>query len=215
MDISAIGARAESPVSSLGTKTLGKEDFLNLLLKQLSHQDPLNPMDSTEFTAQLSQFSSLEQLTNINTTLGDVLAYQQSMQNASVASLIGKKVTVEGDSFRLTDEADLRYALLGDAAAVEITVYDSAGRMVWSKDLGPQGAGQQQYSWSGNDLLGNELPPGVYTYEIQAYDGSGNAVASATTGSGVVTEVVFEGGVTYLVLDGTTRVNLSEIKSIG
>ena len=215
MDISTIGAKAESPVSALGTKTLGKEDFLKLLLKQLSHQDPLNPMDSTEFTSQLSQFSSLEQLTNINTTLSNVLAFQQSMQNASVSHLIGKTVQVDGNSLHLNDEAEVPYELLGDASSVEITVYDSAGKPVWSTDLGPQGAGQQQYFWSGNDLLGNELPQGSYTFEIEAYDGSGKTVPSLTRGSGIVTEIVFEEGLTFLVLDGTTRVNLSEIKSIG
>jgi len=71
---------------------LGKDDFLRLFTTQLKAQDPLNPMDSTQFTAQLAQFSSLEQLTNINTQLTSLLQFQSSQQNATATGLIGKQV---------------------------------------------------------------------------------------------------------------------------
>jgi flagellar basal-body rod modification protein FlgD len=76
---------------------LGKDDFLRLFVTQMKYQNPLNPMDNTEFTAQLAQFSSLEQLTNINSQLTDLLSYQNSLHNTLTASFIGKNVKFSGD----------------------------------------------------------------------------------------------------------------------
>lgn len=217
MDISTIGGISSTSTSTSTQEAgaLGKDDFLNLLLKQLSYQDPLNPMDSAEFTAQLSQFSSLEELTNINTTLNDVLSFQQSMQNASVANLIGKTVTVDGNAAFLSEDAEINYELSAQAASVEITIYDGSGRVVSSKNIGSQEAGEQRYTWDGKDSAGNQLPEGSYTFQVDAVDISGNPVQAVTSGAGTVTEVVFEEGLTYIVLDGGIKVNLSDIKSIG
>lgn len=77
------------------TKTMGKEDFLRLFTNQLKYQDPMNPMNSTEFTAQLAQFSSLEQLTNINSGLEQLLSFQSSLNNGMVTGFIGKTVTTQ------------------------------------------------------------------------------------------------------------------------
>jgi flagellar basal-body rod modification protein FlgD len=76
---------------------VSKDDFLNLFVTQMKYQNPLNPMDNTEFTAQLAQFSSLEQLTNINSQLTDLLSYQNSLHNTLTASFIGKNVKFSGD----------------------------------------------------------------------------------------------------------------------
>lgn len=83
--------------SVLPKKDLGKDDFMQLLTTQLRAQDPLKPMDSTEFTAQLAQFSSLEQLSNINTQLKDMTMYQSSLQNTMTSSMIGKRVRLAND----------------------------------------------------------------------------------------------------------------------
>jgi len=94
MEVSGV-SDINSTIQNVNGKTFGKEDFMKILLKQLNYQDPLNPMDSTQFTSQLTQFSSLEQLTNLNTTLENVLAFQQSIQNASITDLIGRRERVE------------------------------------------------------------------------------------------------------------------------
>jgi flagellar basal-body rod modification protein FlgD len=88
-----------STTTASAQETLGKDDFLRLLVAQLKAQDPLNPMEATEFTAQLAQFSSLEQMTNINSTLEELVAAQQAMGNSSLISIIGKLVDVPGNSF--------------------------------------------------------------------------------------------------------------------
>ena len=215
MDISAIGGISDSTPNAIGANAMGKEDFLNLLLQQLSHQDPLNPMDSTEFTVQLAQFSSLEELSNINSTLNDVLSFQESMQNASVAELIGKTVRVEGNTSYLTDRAEFNYELAGDASSVEISIYDTTGRLVRTEDIASQGAGAQRYVWDGKDNNGNPMSEGYYTFEVNAKDLSGTPVPVLSTASGTVEEVVYENGLTFILLNNGTKINLNDIKSIG
>ena len=117
-------ASAQSP--------LGKEDFLQLLVAQLSAQDPLNPMDSREFSAQLAQFSALEQMTNINSTLEELVAAQQAMGNSSLISIIGKLVDIPGNSFEYTqgETTNLTYTLGAEADTTKIEIYNAAGILV-------------------------------------------------------------------------------------
>jgi flagellar basal-body rod modification protein FlgD len=97
MDMTGIASTyttASSTAAPAAKKELGKEDFLQLFTAQLRAQNPLKPMDSTEFTSQMAQFSSLEQLTNINTNLNNLLLFQNSLQNVSATNMIGKRVTL-------------------------------------------------------------------------------------------------------------------------
>jgi flagellar basal-body rod modification protein FlgD len=214
MEVSTIGDISGTLTGGITKNSMGKEDFLKLLLNQLSHQDPLNPMDSTEFTSQLTQFSSLEQLSNIGSTLEDVLSLQQSMNNAQVTSMIGKTVKVEGDSIDLRGLADVNYSLSGDASQVKLSIHDSTGKTVWSKDLGAQISGRQSFIWDGKDLSGNQLPDGTYSFGIEATDINGNPVGAATSSSGVVTGIYFENGLTYLVMNAGSMVNLNQVQLI-
>jgi len=213
MDIAGIG-NINNAVQQVNGKTFDKEDFMKILLKQLNYQDPLNPMDSTQFTSQLTQFSSLEQLTNLNTTLEDVLAYQQSIQNASITDLIGRAVRVEGDSTYLNNTADINYELSKDAASVKISIYDKAGRLVATKEAGPQPAGNNTFVWDGTDSSGVQMPADDYTFEVKAKDVSGAVVDAVTNSFGTVTGINFEDGLSYIVLDDGRNITLSEIKSI-
>ena len=99
MDMTGIASTYSSSggATTAPKKELGKNDFLLLFTTQLRAQDPLKPMDSTEFTSQMAQFSSLEQLTNINTNLNNLLLFQNSLQNVSATSMIGKRVTLSND----------------------------------------------------------------------------------------------------------------------
>jgi len=197
-----------------GKQMLGQEDFMQLLLQELSYQDPLNPMDSKEFTVQLTQFSSLEGINDINGSLGDLLAFQQSMQNTTVTNMIGKTVTVGGDSAYLRGTADLGYSLGGNAAEVTISIKNGAGKVVRTEVLGAQSAGPNSYVWDGKDDLGNQLSEGFYRFSVDAKDSGGKALQAETRSAGYVTGIDFDDGMTYVVLDGTKRVYLSDIRSI-
>lgn len=106
---------------------LGKEDFLNLFVTQMKYQNPLNPMDNTEFTAQLAQFSSLEQLTNINTQMTDLLSYQDSLHNTLTTSLIGRNVAFKGDEqgsgtvTGISFENDLTYLIINGQTKIRLS----------------------------------------------------------------------------------------------
>ena len=95
IDSSAVSTETQTSASA---EILGKDDFLNLLVAQLQHQDPLNPAESTEFTAQLAQFSSLEQLSNINDNLKNMELFQTSVTNSQAVSYIGKEITAKGNA---------------------------------------------------------------------------------------------------------------------
>ncbi len=197
-----------------GRQSLGQEDFMRLLLEELNHQDPMKPMDSKEFTVQLTQFSSLEGINDINQNLNNLLTFQQSMQNATVTNMIGKTVTVDGNSTHLNGSATMNYDLAEDASTVNVTIRDSIGKVVRSVNMDAQEAGNNNYVWDGKDDLGNQLEDDSYTFDIDAVDKEGDYMQVSTTSSGHVTGISFQNGMTYLVLDGTKNVSLGEIKTI-
>lgn len=182
---------------------LGKDDFLQLLVAQLSSQDPLNPMDSREFSAQLAQFSSLEQMTNINNTLEELVTAQLAMGNSSMISLIGKLVDVPGDSFEHTQgkTTALTYSLSKEASSTTIEVYNAAGTLVNTIN-GAGAAGSNLANWNGLDSEGNPAGSGLYTFKVQATDSAGNIVTAATFTTGLVTDVLFEQGGAFAVVNG-------------
>ena len=192
---------ATTPASA--QQPLGKEDFLQLLVAQLSSQDPLNPMDSREFSAQLAQFSALEQMTNINSTLEDLVTAQTAMGNSSMISLIGKQVDIPGNSFEHTQGGTtaLTYTLSGEANTTKIEVYNAAGTLVNTINGGGS-AGSNLAHWNGLDSEGNPAGSGLYTFKVQATDAAGNIVTASTFTTGLVTDVLFEQGGAFAVVNG-------------
>jgi flagellar basal-body rod modification protein FlgD len=136
------------------------------------------------------------------------------MQNASVANFIGKEVSAAGNTTYLSDTADINYALTRDAASVELSILGPQGGIVWSKNIGAQGAGEYTYAWDGYDFNGSPLPKGTYTFKVDALDSSGMTVGATSISTGSVTGVVFRDGATFLELDDGRRIHLSEINSI-
>jgi flagellar basal-body rod modification protein FlgD len=196
-------------------QVMGKSDFLNLLVAQLQAQDPLNPMDSTAFTAQLAQFSSLEQLQNINTTLGTMNTTQSALGNSQAVEYIGKNVKAVGNTAQLADgqSQPVQFSLDKDAAALYVKIYDQQGNYINQIESGPLAAGQQQLTWNGRDYLGNQAPDGTYTYEVDAIDQSGNSVSATTYTSGKVTGVDFKDGQAYLQC-GTQEILLGNVTQV-
>jgi len=214
MAIAEVDNQYNSSQQASPQKILSKDDFLKLFTMQLRYQNPLNPMDNTEFTAQLAQFSSLEQLQNMNTQISDLLLYQNSLQNTLTSNLIGKKVKISGNEIILKENAEISYTLPEEASKTKISIYDAGGALVKEVELGQQSPGEKSYVWDGNDKNGNHLPEGQYSFAVEAFDASGTPVEVTTTVYGTVTGITFENNVTYLVIDGIYRTQLSEIKEI-
>ncbi len=186
-----------------GFNTLGKDDFLKLLISQIQYQDPLNPMDSTEFTSQLAQFSQLEQLTQANGNLEELMKYQASINNAQAISLIGKDIKVEGDTVELKEGTPVKlgYTLGEDAVSVAVYIKNEEGNQVASLVGGQQKAGFNEMVWDGKDNEGNQLAPGNYTFQVVAKDMDGNDINVTTFVFGRVKGVEFVNGKPFLSTD--------------
>ena len=195
--------------------SLGKDDFLKLLVAQLEHQDPLAPQEGQEFAAQLAQFSSLEQLTNINDNLEASQAFDLALSNSSMVNLIGKTVDAPGNKFDLDkgETETLSFSLGEDASEVSIDIFNSAGANVASLSLGAQSAGQKEFVWPGTDSNGAPLPAGTYTFGVSAEDSSGNFIESGTFSAGVISDIIFEEGKTFAVVNGQ-KVSVNEISKV-
>ncbi|MEJ2157570.1 MAG: flagellar hook capping FlgD N-terminal domain-containing protein [Desulfobacteraceae bacterium] len=190
-------AKTQDPKAS----AMGKEDFLNLLVTQLQHQDPLNPMDSTGFSAQLAQFSSLEELQNINETLGSVGNSQTILTNSQAVDYIGKRVQAVGDQLELTSgqPVSIEFNLNQDAAGVYVRIYNQFGEYVQDLEPGPLTVGLQSVSWDGMNHQNQPAPDGTYRYEVMAMDADGNTMSVTSFTSGTVSGVYYKNGLAYLL----------------
>jgi len=196
-------AGAGAQAASKANGTLGKDDFLKLLVTQLQNQDPLNPTDNTQFVAQLAQFSSLEGITNLNKSMDDISSGMSSLTNSNSASLIGKVVKAEGSDFVFTGSpVQAGYDLTGSASSVRVSISDFAGRVVKTLDLGPQSAGIHNISWDGTDNAGMQVAQGSYGFTIGAKDPAGDPVSANTYIFGEVSGVSFDSGNANLVVNG-------------
>lgn len=194
--------------------TMGKDDFLKLLVTQMRYQDPLNPMDNTEYAAQLAQFSSLEQLQNLNENAGNQLLVGQSLNNSFLTSLLGKEVKAYGDGITLgEDDVNIDYNISYDAT-VKIKIYDENGQLVKTIDAGKQNGGDNTFAWDGTSNSGSDLPEGNYTFAVEATDDSGATVSSQGYTAGQVSGILYDNGSPYLKVNGQI-ISLGNVISFG
>jgi len=213
---SGLSPTGTSALGNAATKSLGKDDFLKLLMAQIQHQDPMSPMADHEFVAQLATFSGLEQQMVANERLGELQMAQLSAGNAQLAGFIGQEVVARGDTLTLDGgpPPPISIQLEGNASDVEVTVRNSSGSIVATVHSGGRPAGSGQIAWPGTDADGNPLPPGEYTVTVTAKDAQGAPVGVAPLVSGVITGVSFENGFAELLV-GSTRIQPADILSVG
>ena len=196
--------------------TLGKADFLLLLVTQFKYQDPLDPMDDKEFVAQLSQFSSLEQLMNLNESMDGLTAAtkEQAMMNA--ASYIGMEVAAGGNGIAKTDEGISKFywAIGSDMATGTLNVYDQNLNLVYSELLGARTAGTYTFDWSGKTYAGQDALNGVYYVRLSCEDAGGQSMLVDTAVTGRVESVVNSDGATYLKLEDGRVVALNSVREV-
>ena len=211
----AQSATSSSQQTKTASQALGKDDFLKLLTTQLQNQDPLNPITNEDFIAQTAQFSSLEQLQNMNSTLQQLLAQSGGNGVTASAPLLGRTVSVNGSAVPLdgSQPATLAFRLSSGASTVALQILNASGTAVRTISLGAQGAGSYQVAFDGMNDQGQRLTPGSYTYKVVTLDQYGSAVPGASTGGGQVTGISMDNGQVMLLV-GSERVPLTSVVAI-
>jgi flagellar basal-body rod modification protein FlgD len=221
--VSSVETSTSSTVNSSSTdrtQTLGKDEFLQLLITKLQNQDPLQPMNDEDFIAQLAQFSTLEQMNNIADGITQANQWDylqmQSLNNAMAAGLIGKDIQAKYDTLYIDDKntPEIGFSVSSYAATVEFTIKDADGNVVATlvdEDVNP---GAHTISWDGKDELGQRVPTGRYTIEAVAHDANGDTFTPDLILVGTVEAITYRDGSAYLQVNGV-EIPLGYITAIG
>ncbi|CAL1691255.1 Basal-body rod modification protein FlgD [Brevundimonas subvibrioides] len=187
------------------------ETFLSLLTSQLKNQDPLSPLDSNQFTQQLTQMSGVEQQLLTNDLLTSLLAAQQGGGLGGAANYIGKDATAVWSATKLEGgKANWSYELGASASEVSLSVIDGTGKTVWTGPAPDRTSGTHDFVWDGKTSAGGQLPDGgVYSLKVTAKNGT-NAVEAQVLTRGQVSGVELANGVPYLTI-GAALVPLSSV----
>ncbi|MHB8907984.1 MAG: flagellar hook assembly protein FlgD [Syntrophales bacterium] len=211
--LAAVQTNSTTSATTIKNKdVVNKDDFFKLLVAQLKNQDPTKPMDSTAFTAQLAQFSSLEKLDNVNASLTSLVGQQDLFNRVQSAQLAGKYVVAGGDqanSFTAAGKpVELGYDLPEDASQVLITIYDQNGRAVDMIEKIDQSKGMNKATWNnGSARTGN------FIFSIAAFDAQGRNLGAKTLTEGTVSKVNFHDGRVYVTVNGK-EIGFDEILSV-
>ena len=205
-DTTAVGGATGATATGRARMVDSYDTFMKLLTTQMKNQDPLSPMDSTQFTQQLVQMTSVEQQLLTNDLLEKVIQNTGSGIQTAI-SLLGREVTAAGDQTTIRGgQANWSYDLGKDAAMVKLEVLDAAGNTLHATTIDKADelkAGQHSFNWNGKDLAGKQLPDGgPYTLRITATDSDLKAVETTTRIKGVVTGVEQADGKTLITVNG-------------
>jgi flagellar basal-body rod modification protein FlgD len=188
-------------------------DFLQMLMTQLQNQDPTSPMDTNEFTSELVEFSGVEQQINTNSSLTQLIQLTQGSEVMQASSMDGKQVTVQSSQIALQNGTGTLNFTTAAADPVAIAVTNSAGQVVYSTGL-TSAAGQNTWTWNGQDNNGNQLPDGAYNVAIETANATGSTSSVPFTVTGTATGVQsLSNGVQLQV--GALTVPFSAVQSVG
>lgn len=183
---------------------INRDTFLKLLVAQLEHQDPMSPMENVEFTAQLAQFRSLEQMEVMSNTLSRLTGIQDRINNAQAINLIGKQIKAAGNVVHLPQEggAPLNYMLASESAQMEVRITNETGHVVRLMELAGQESGEHELLWDGLGDQGQPVPPGQYRFQVIAQSENGTLIDSETRIQGVVDGIEYADEHPLLLVQG-------------
>lgn len=198
---------------------MGKDDFLKLLMAQLQHQDPVNPMNHEQFATQLAQFSQLEQLSNIGKGIEGLQGGKVDETKLQALGMIGREVRASGSRVDLQggESVALKYLPDAEATPVKATIYDAGGMLVREMELNGKSTANGAIVWDGKDNAGQTAPSGKYAFRIHGVDRNGQSKELGSEITGKVVGVETEGNQAVLLVDtgnGPTKVELSKVSRV-
>jgi flagellar basal-body rod modification protein FlgD len=221
MDVTSATSAASATTASTASqaadasKSLSSnfDTFLTLLTTQLKNQDPLQPMDSNQFTQQLVQFSQVEQQINANKNLESLISLTKSQTATAAVGYLGKTLTLsDGTAALVNGQAKWTYTLPSTASSARLVVTDAKGHAVYSTD-GETDSGAHTFTWDGKDATGFSLPAGSYKLKVVAQGADGGAIDSDISSQGTIDEVDLSGTEPTLMI-GAMSVPLSQATHI-
>ncbi len=220
MSLSAITGTSGTDVKTTTEKKssgLDKDAFLKLLVAQMSHQDPLNPTQGTEYVAQLSQFAMVEQSVAQSTKLDTLSAQMGGLSNNAATDLVGKTVNVRGRGIAWdgTNATGASVTLSGAATKVTVQIQNADGKTIRTMELGGRPGGPVSIAWDGKDDSGQPAVRGTYTTKVAAVNAAGQTVDASQDVTGKVMKVSFDKGYPELLLDSGATAPVSDLVSVG
>ena len=215
MSIPGLGGSSglSSSAATAEEASVEKEGFLKLLVAQLGNQDPMSPQDSDKYVDQLTSFSMLEQMMNLNKGVNNLSVGQLSNNTQDAVRFVGREVIARGDSINFdgTTAAPVKYHMPYGVVTSTVSVYDQNGNLVHQEEANPA-PGASQFEWDGRDSEGRVVPP-ANIEAVEAYDESENPVPVDTFVRGQVESVRFDNGFPELLVGGR-RLKMSDITEV-
>lgn len=196
-----------------GTLAGNFQTFLTLLTTQLQNQNPLDPLDTNQFTQQLVQFASVEQQLKTNDQLTTLVSLQQTAQSTQALTFVGKTAVVDGSTAALSNGSATWDLSFPKDSNLSVSITSSTGQTVFSGNYTVKAGDNQPFVWDGKGTDGTQWPNGQYKMTATAADSSGNSVAVSTAIQGVVSSVDLTQTPPLLSINGQTY-TVSQIRAI-
>ena len=196
---------------------LGQEDFLSLMIAQIRHQDPFEPIDNGEFIGQMAQFATVDGINQMQSSISDLSKSLSSSQVLEAANLVGRSILAETDTVHLDDQGGVQTSIdeTSGAGLITLDIFDAIGTLVTRRAINPRAAGNTPYIWDGLNDAGQRVPAGDYKISAHALV-EGENTAIATRASQRIESVSFGSGVSSLSLnlENGSRVAISAVQEI-
>jgi flagellar basal-body rod modification protein FlgD len=189
------------------------QSFLTLLTTQLQNQNPLDPLDTNQFTQQLVEFAGVQQQLNTNDSLATLVSLQQANQSTEALSYVGKTAIVKGNTATMTNSEAVWAVSIPSDSTMQVSIANSTGQTVFTGSYTVSAGNQQPFEWNGQGNDGTQWPDGNYTMTATAKDSSGNTVGVTTAVGGVVSSVDLTQSPPLLMIGGQTY-TVSQVESI-
>jgi flagellar basal-body rod modification protein FlgD len=189
------------------------QTFLTLLTTQLKNQNPLDPLDTNQFTQQLVEFAGVQQQLNTNDSLSTLVSLQQATQSTEALSYVGKTAIVKGNTATMTNSEAVWAVSIPTASTMDVSIANSTGQTVFTGTFNVAAGNDQPFAWNGQGSDGTQWPDGNYTLTATAKDSTGNSVGVTTAVGGVVSSVDLTQSPPLLTIGGQTY-TVSQVQSI-